>query len=91
VTDFGTTLQLVPNRLQQTYGSADAVAVQVADLFLLDMSVIDMVYLKNYVTRPIAKLGLADRSQISVDWSLRVGNEKACGIIRDLDPLGVVT
>lgn len=90
VTDYGTTLSLVPNRLQQTYQSTDGAPVPVCDLFLLDMSVLDMVFLKNYVTRPLAKLGLADRSQISVDWSLRVGNEKACAIVRDLLPLGVV-
>jgi hypothetical protein len=78
-TDFGITLTLLPNRLQQLYATA-------ASLFLIDPTKVALAYLKPYVTKPLAKLGLSDRSEISVDWTLKVYQEKAHGVIRDIDP-----
>lgn len=80
VTDFGFTLELVPNRLQQDYNSNTA-----ASLFGIDPQKVALAYLKRYTTRPLAKLGLSERSQISVDWTVKVYNEKAHMNYRDID------
>jgi hypothetical protein len=84
-TDFGFTLQLVPNRIQGIYDSDDETPEDCADVFLIDPAHAALAYLKNYVTKPLAKLGLSDRSQVSVDWTLKVYVEKAHSVIRDID------
>jgi len=86
ITDFGTSLQIVPNRLQQQYASTDASPVQVGTLYLIDTAQLDLAYLKGYTTQPLAKLGLSERAQISVDWTLRVFVEKAHAAYRSLLP-----
>ena len=88
VTDFGT-LNLVPNRLQQTYQSADAAAV--ADVFILDPAYLELSYLHGYRTDTLAKTGLAENRQMAVDWTLVVNTEKAHGVIGDIDPTAPVT
>lgn len=82
VTDFGT-LRLVANRLQQKY---QPVATDVADVFILDPEYINLTYMKGYRTDPLAKTGLADNRQMCVDYSLKVLNEKAQGLIGGVDP-----
>lgn len=80
VTDFGFTLKLVPNRLQQDYNSDTA-----ASLFGIDPSMVALSYLHRYRAEPLAKLGLSERMQLSVDWTLKVYNEKAHFNYRDID------
>jgi len=82
VTDFGT-LDIVPNRLQQkqTTAAADDSAI----VFILDPEYLELCYLKGYRTDPLAKTGLAENRQMSVDWSLVVNTEKAHGMIPDCD------
>lgn len=84
VTDFGT-LTMIPNRLQQTYGTAEA------DVFIYDPEYLEMSYLKGYRTDTLAKTGLAENRHMSVDWSLIVNTEKAHGIIGDVDTTAAVT
>lgn len=92
VTDFGTTLELIPNRLQQTYTSADTpTALQDADLFLIDPAMVEYAYLIPEHTEPLAKVGTADKRQISTQWGIRVADEKAHGVYRDLLPTGTIT
>lgn len=91
LTDFGFVLKLVPNRLQQVYDSGDSTPEDAADVFLIDPSKVAIAFLKPYVTKPLAKLGLSERSQISVDWTLKVYVEKAHAVIRDIAPLEAVT
>src|SRR5262245_11597124 len=87
VTDFGTTLELVPNRLMQTYGDAGTPpATQVGDLLLIDPQHVQVAYMGGYKVQPLGKLGLSDRRQLSVDWMVKVTREDAHGILRDLDP-----
>jgi len=86
VTDFGFTLEMVPNRIQQTYPSGDTTPVDVSDVFMVDPEFVAMAFLKPIVTHPLGKQGLADRSQISTDWTIKVYLEKAHGVIRDIDP-----
>ena len=80
VTDFGT-LTMIPNRLQQTY-TATTLA---ADVFILDPEYLSLCYLKGYRTDTLAKTGLAENRQMSVDWSLIVNTEKAHAIIANID------
>lgn len=86
VTDFGT-LTMVPNRLQQTYSATTTAA----DVFILDPEYLSLCYLKGYRTDTLAKTGLAENRQMSVDWSLIVNTEKAHGIIANVDTSTAVT
>lgn len=90
VSDFAT-LTFVPNRLQQTYQSTDGTPIPVADVFLLDTNYIRHSFLQGYRTEPLAKTGLSDNRQMSVDWTLKVLTEKAIGVIADVDPTADVT
>ncbi len=78
VTDFGS-LELVPNRLQQE------VAANVAELHILDMSLLRISYLHGYKVEPVAKTGLADKRIMSVDGSLAVLNEEGLALYADCD------
>lgn len=78
ITDYGTTLELVPNRIYQD------VSANVASLFGIDVQRVGLKFLKRFSTRPLGKLGLSERSQISTDWAVAVYNEKAHFNIRDL-------
>jgi len=88
VTDFGT-LKLVPNRLQKTH--VDSGSTQVADVFIVDPSYLSISYLKGYRTEDLAKTGLAENKQMSVDWTLKVLTEKSHAIIGDINPALAVT
>ena len=88
VTDFGT-LRLVPNRLQLLYETLHAtpsLTASYADVFILDPEYLSLCYLKGYRTDTLAKTGLAENRQMSVDYSLIVNTEKAHGIIAGVDP-----
>lgn len=85
ITDFGT-IKVVPNRLQQPYSTNTR-----ADVFILDPSYLSLCYLKGYQTDELAKTGLAENRQMSVDWSLIVHTEKAHGIIRDVNVAAAMT
>ena len=78
ISDWGT-CQIRSNRLQP------AVAADVSTMYILDPSLIELVYLRGYQTEPLAKTGLSSKAQMSVDWGLRVGNEKGLGAIADID------
>ena len=84
VSDFGT-IKLVPNRLQPLNDKGNAVA------FLLDPEYVSLSYLEGYRTDTLAKTGLAEKRQISVDWGLRVHTEKAHGMLVNIDPALEVT
>lgn len=89
VTDFGT-LTLVPNRLQQTYLDSGGVN-SAADVFILDPEYVSLCYLYGYRTDTLAKTGLAENRQMSVDWTLVVNTEKAHAIIGDINPDAAMT
>jgi len=93
VTDFGT-LRLVPNRLQLKYDALYAnpsLTASFADVFILDPSYLNQCFIYGYKTDLLAKTGLAENRQMSVDWSLIVNTEKAHGIIASVDPTLDVT
>jgi len=93
VTDFGT-LTMVPNRLQASYGAAyanPALDAVNSDLFILDPEYLSLCYLKGYRTDKLAKTGLAENRQMSVDFSLIVNTEKAHGLIPSILNAGTMT
>ena len=73
VSDFGVTVNLVANRLQGVESAGQAT------LYILDPALIELSYLQGYKVLEIAKAGLADKRQMSVDWSLKVLQEKGLG------------
>ena len=79
VTDFGVTLELRANRLQQPVDTDNCTA------YLLDPAYIRHGYLHGYRVEPLAKTGLSDKRQMAVDWTLKVLNEEALGGIYDID------
>ena len=84
LTDFNVTLEFQPNRLQQTH--VDAVATQVADVFIYDTEMVMQGFLQGYEVDDLAKTGTADNRQMTVDVTLKVLNEAAHGLIADIDP-----
>lgn len=88
ITDFGVTMQMVANRLQQTM---DAPATALNDsLFVMDPSQIMQSFLTGYQTAPLAKTGTADNRQVTADWTLKVLNWEAQGVVADIDATAAV-
>jgi len=83
VTEFGDVVKIVPNRLQQTH--ADGSAAQCVELFGIDTAMVEYAYLFAPRADELAKLGSAEKRQLLVDWTIRVKNEKAHFVIRDLN------
>ena len=50
-----------------------------------------MTYMKGYRTEELAKTGLAENRQMSVDWSLICNTEKSHAIIGDITIASAVT
>lgn len=73
VSDFGD-LQIVPTRFQRA-----------RDVLVLDPSYARVAYLQTAKQTPLAKTGHADRTLISVEYGLQVDNQKAHGVIADID------
>lgn len=88
-TDFGFLMQIIPNRLQQTYTSADA--TQVTNVFGYDPQYLRLSVMGGWETMPLAKLGLSDRKLMVVDWMLKCMVEKAHFVVRDINPTLAVT
>lgn len=72
VSDFGI-LSLVPNRFQRS-----------RDAFLIDPEFAAVIFLRPYMTEPLAKTGDAEKRMLLVEWGLKVHNEKAQAGIFDL-------
>lgn len=91
-TDFGFYMQIVPNRLQQTYADAVGGTVQtVADLFGFDPRYWKFRSLYGWKVDALGKQGLSLRKLLSVDWTLQASLERANFIIADLNPTSAVT
>lgn len=91
-TDFGTLMQIVPNRLQQTYTSIGTDPdPQVANVYGLDPRYWKLGLLYGWKVEPLAKLGLSHRKMLHVDWMLKAFLERANFLIADIDPTVAVT
>ena len=80
VTDFGVTLEMVANRMQQPVDATHT------NVYLIDPEYLELSYLVGYRVEPLAKAGLSDTRLMSVDWTLKVLNERAQGVIADINP-----
>jgi len=84
-TDFGFMMQIIPNRLQQTYGATQA------DVFGLDTRFLKLGLLYGWKVDVLAKLGLSFRKMLHVDWMLKCTLERAQFVVADIDPTVAVT
>ena len=78
ITDFGVTLDLIPNRLQPSVSN-------VSQAFMLDPMHLRQSFLHSYRVEPLAKVGLSEKRLMSADWTLVVTTEEAHGMITDID------
>ncbi len=72
VTDFGI-LSIVPNRFQRA-----------RDAFLIDPEFAGIIFLRPYMTEPLAKTGDAEKRMLICEWGVKIHNEKAHAGIFDL-------
>jgi hypothetical protein len=79
VTDFGVTLDMVPNRLMPITAAATS------SILFADWAYIEGAFLRGYQVEPLAKTGLSEKRMMSVDWTLKVLNEEALGAIHAID------
>ena len=83
ITDFGVTMSMVANRLQQ---AMDAPSTELNDsLFVMDPSQWLQSFLTGYNSAPLARTGTAVNSQISGDWTLKCLQWEAQGVVADID------
>lgn len=82
-TDYGVTVRLVPNRLMPNIdpaGDNDA-----ANFYMLDPGLIRKSVLRPMQSEQLAKVGLSEKWQQSVDYTLTVLDEAGLGVIADID------
>ena len=91
LTDFDVTLELVADRLQQVYDSADVGPIDVVNLFMYDTEFLMEGTLQGVQVVELATTGTAQNRQMINDTTLKVLNEAAHGVIADLDPTVDVT
>jgi hypothetical protein len=80
LSDFGITLRLVANRLQQTYQTNTA-----ADLFLIDAPHLAVASMSGFRVDELAKTGHADNRLLSNTWMTKCFREDAHGMVADID------
>jgi len=85
LSDFGISLSLVDNRLQQTYDDAVG-ADPVADVFILDPAYAGLSYLYGYRNDELSKVGHSDQRLLSTQWMTKVYREDAHANIADILP-----
>lgn len=91
LSDFGIALTLQDNRWQQTYDSDDTVAVQVADVFILDPRYAGIATLSGYQQKMLGPVGHSEEKLLKVHWMLKIFREDAHANIADIDPTLAVT
>lgn len=91
LSDFGISLSLVDNRLQQVYDSSDVSPLDVADVFILDPAYLGLSYMSGYRNDPLGKTGLSDMNLLSVSWMTKCFREDAHALIADIGPDTAVT
>lgn len=86
LSDFGISLSLVDNRLQQKYNSNTA-----ADVFILDPNYLGLSYLGGYRNDVLGKTGHSDMRLLSTSWMTKCFREDAHAMIADIDHTAAVT
>ena len=82
ITDFDVELTLKPNRIMDYMNPGTDTN---DSAYILDPKQLSHGYLHGYRTESLAKLGLSDRSQVAVDWTLVVFAEQGLGVVADID------
>jgi hypothetical protein len=90
-TDFGITVELIPDRQYEPYDSLGGTAGDACDLLLIDPEYWANCTLQGYQTEPLAKMGFSDHRVVSADVSLLCYQEKSSAVVRDLDFTQAVT
>lgn len=91
-TDFGTTMQIVPNRLQPVYlDSAADPDVSVCNVYGFDPRYWKLGTLYGWKLDALGKTGLSHKKLAHVDWMLKCFLERANFCIRDIDYTVAVT
>ena len=78
VTDFGK-VKLVSNRIQQPFSNGTDT------VYLLDPQFLSTSYLSGIQGYDLAKTGLSDKKMLACDWTVKVLNERAQGMILGVD------
>jgi hypothetical protein len=86
LSDFGISLSLVDNRLQQKYNSSTA-----ADVFILDPAYLGLSYLGGYRNDELGKTGHSEMRMLSTTWMTKCFREDAHALIADIDHTAAVT
>jgi len=84
-TDFGYTMKMIPNVLQNKYDSDDTSAVSVSNVFGISPEYLAKGVFWGAKVEPLAKLGLSHRRMISAAWSLKPLNETAHFKVADIN------
>lgn len=90
LSDHGEAVEIRANRLQPTYKDSGGTA-DVAAIFFIDPSMVRKGVLRGRRVERLAKQGLSERRQISEDYTLKVLNEEAHGVISDIKVAPTVT
>lgn len=85
LTDFDVQLEMVGNRLQELTTTDNA------NVFIITPSQLSVSFLHGYRMDALAKTGLSDERDMTVDFTMQVGTEEAHGVIADIDPALTVT
>ena len=86
LSDFGISLTLMDNRLQQTYDSADAGPIPVADLFLIDPAYYAITTLYGYDQTMLGNTGHSENRLLANNWMSKCFREDAHAMVADVDP-----
>jgi len=81
ITDFDQVVKFVANRLQPLLPVGDG-----ASMYMVDPEYLGQSFLTGYRVEPLGKTGLSEKRLMSVDYTLCVFNERAQGMITDIDP-----
>ena len=84
ITDFGVTLSMIPNRLQQVAFTDND------NVYIMDTSFAMQSFLTGWNTAPLARTGTADNRQVTADWTLKVLNWEGFGVVADIDATAAV-
>ena len=85
--DFGMA-KIVPNRF---LGYTQALGAAEDDVYVLDMSMWSVLYLRPFFTKTIAATGDAEKRLLLVDYTLQYKEEMASGVIADIDATTAMT
>ena len=84
ITDFGVTVKMIANRLQQVAFTDND------NLYVITPAQALLSFLTGWQTAPIARTGTADNRQVSADWTLKILNWEAFGVVADIDATAAV-